>query len=153
MARSASIWILCFGAWTKSGPNTTLIGILRRIDRGTFLLKSEKKCSKRGPKTGSDLEQLSFANRNLWGLLFRTVDKFREFYRGVHGPVRSACTPRWNSLKVRNDGTTERRTNISIWSSRKGNKRFAQKSEGDSSNDLKSVSRTIFNIMKWFESV
>ena len=110
MARSASIWILCFGAWTKSGPNTTLVDILRGIDRVTFLQKSEKKCSKRGPKTGSDLEQLSFANRNLWGLLFRTVDKFWEFYRRVREPVRSACTPRWNSLKVRTDGPTDGRT-------------------------------------------
>ena len=52
MARSASIWILCFGAWTKSGPSTTLIDNLRRIDRGTFLLKSEKSAQKGVPKQG-----------------------------------------------------------------------------------------------------
>ena len=52
MARSASIWILCFGAWTKSGPNTTLVDILRGIDRVTFLQKSEKSAQKGVQKQG-----------------------------------------------------------------------------------------------------
>ena len=74
---------------------------------GYFFATKWKTCSKKGPKTGSDLEQLSFANRNLWGLLFRTVDKFWEFYRRVHDPVQSAYTPRWNSL----NSVTNERTN------------------------------------------
>ena len=105
MARSASIWILCFGAWTKSGPNTTLVDILRGIDRVTFLQKSEKSAQKGVQKQGpiwSSYHSLIAICEGYFSELFT----FWEFYRIVHDPVRSARTPQWNPLKTRTDNNT-----------------------------------------------
>ena len=128
MARSASIWILCFGTWTKSCPKTTLVDILRGIDRDTFLQKSEKSAQKGVQKQGpiwSSYHSLIAICEGYFSEPWTNFENFTEAYTNlskVHD-----CTHRWNSLKVLTERRTDGRTNISIWSSRKGNKRFAQK--------------------------